>query len=168
MRGRRDGFTLVEVVVTFVVLALAAAVAVPAFMELAREDDLSVATRRLGEVLRAARDSAVRGGTTVALVVDSVSGLAWIDVPPAPGPPTPLGLPPGVRLEAPEARTRFTFAPSGRAFSTPVVLEGATRSRLVDVDPWTGDVVVRDASGARGSGPSSVPGAATRGGGGPP
>jgi prepilin-type N-terminal cleavage/methylation domain-containing protein len=79
------GFTLIELVAAFGILAMATAVAVPAFLRLIQDDDLTAATRRVETLFRLARDSAIAGGAPVTVVIDSVSGLVWLDVPPALG-----------------------------------------------------------------------------------
>jgi prepilin-type N-terminal cleavage/methylation domain-containing protein len=85
MRARRGGFTLLEVVATLVIVAVAAAVAAPAFRSLLVEDDVTVATHRIEALFRLARDSSIRTGQPVTVVVDSVSGLVWLDAPPFAG-----------------------------------------------------------------------------------
>jgi len=82
---RRRGFTLVELVLVFAILAAGTAVAVPAFLGLVRQDDLTRATSTVRDLFRVARDSAIAGGTPVAVVVASVSGLVWLDTPPPVG-----------------------------------------------------------------------------------
>lgn len=174
---RRGGFTLVELTAVFGILALIAVVAVPAFRRWVQEDDLTVATRRVEALLTLARDSAIRGGAPVSIVIDSVSGMVWLDaltsgdeVEPlalpaeatSPGAGswarattpatalvpeaeegTSLDLPPAVALEVSRARARFTFAPGGAAYADTLVLRTVTQARMVSLDPWTGDVVVR-------------------------
>ena len=157
------GFSLVEMIVVMGILALAAAVAAPAFRDWVREDDLTVAKRRVEALFRLARDSAIRGGTPVTVVIDSVTSLVWLDAPrlgiedsvdggkhssDPPGPAAVAGgasleLPGTVRLELSAARARFTFAPGGAAFADSLVLRTPLAKRLVTLDPWTGDVVVR-------------------------
>ena len=58
----------------------------------------------------------------------------------APG--EPLGLPEGVRMELPRARTRFTFEPTGAALADTLLLTGPFGQRVVTIDAWTGDVRV--------------------------
>jgi len=81
----RTGFTLVEMLVTLIILTIAAAVAAPAFRALYEEDPLTMAEHRLEALFRLARDSAIRGGQPVTVVIDSLSGLVWLDAPPFAG-----------------------------------------------------------------------------------
>jgi prepilin-type N-terminal cleavage/methylation domain-containing protein len=80
MTGRR-GWTLLEVVVVLLVLVLGALVAVPAFRGAGSnaDDGLAQATRRLEVLFGLARDSAIRAGTPVTLLIDSVAGRLWLD-----------------------------------------------------------------------------------------
>lgn len=191
-RGRlrvcRRGITLLELVVALLIISLAVGVAVPAFLDLGRQDDLTRATQRVETLFRLARDSAIRSGLPVTVVIDSVAELVWMDTPlriqlgsqaaPEEAPslfdrrgsafgamgvdPTatlallggerameevkagePLGLPPGVRMELPRARARFTFQPSGGALADTLLLTGVFGVRVVSIDPWTGDVRIR-------------------------
>lgn len=77
----RAGITLLELVTALLIISLAVAVAVPAFLSLGQEDDLHRATRRVETLFRLARDSAISSGLPVTVVIDSVSGLVWIDTP---------------------------------------------------------------------------------------
>jgi hypothetical protein len=58
-------------------------------------------------------------------------------------PGEPLGLPEGVRMELPRARTRFAFQPTGAALADTLLLTGSFGTLVVTVDPWTGDVRIR-------------------------
>ena len=58
-------------------------------------------------------------------------------------PGQPLGLPEGVRMELPRARSRFTFEATGAALADTLLLTGSFGTRAVTVDAWTGDVRVR-------------------------
>jgi len=57
-------------------------------------------------------------------------------------PGQPIGLPEGVRMELPRARSRFTFEPTGAALADTLVLTGPFGIRAVTIDAWTGDVRV--------------------------
>jgi Tfp pilus assembly protein FimT len=158
----RGGFTLMEIVVVFVIVALATALSVPAWRRWFQEDDMTVATRRIEALFRLARDSAIRGGEPVTVVIDSVTGHVWLDAPRPPliadsmyAPRTTLSveraaeeskgesleLPLSVTIELTQARARFEFAPSGAAYADSLVLKAPMGLRLITVNPWTGDVV---------------------------
>jgi prepilin-type N-terminal cleavage/methylation domain-containing protein len=81
----RPGFTLIEIIVTIIILTVAAAVAAPAFRALYQEDPLTAAEHRMEALFRLARDSAIRSGRPVTVVIDSLSGLVWLDAPPFAG-----------------------------------------------------------------------------------
>ena len=54
----------------------------------------------------------------------------------------PLDLPSSIRIELTKARARFTFAPSGAAWADSLVLSTSMGTRLLTLNPWTGDVIV--------------------------
>jgi len=158
--ARRAGFTLMEILVVFIILGAATALSVPAWRRWFQEDDMTMATRRIEALFRLARDSAIRGGEPVTVVIDSVSGNVWLDAPrpaaiadsayaPRAMPRAAgaaqtgesLELPAGVTIELTRARARFEFAPSGAAYADSLVLKATTGVRLITVNPWTGDVV---------------------------
>lgn len=78
---RREGITLLELVMALTIISLAVAVAVPAFLSLGRRDELTRASQRVQALFRLARDSAISSGLPVTVVIDSVSELVWIDTP---------------------------------------------------------------------------------------
>jgi len=80
-RPTRAGITLLELVMALTIISLAVAVAVPAFLSLGQQDDLTRASRRVHTLFRLARDSAISSGLPVTVVIDSVSELVWIDTP---------------------------------------------------------------------------------------
>nr|ALS89977.1 type II transport protein GspH [uncultured bacterium] len=157
----RAGFTLVEVFVVLIILGVMAAVAAPAFRTPPEEDDLTFATHQIEGLLKLARDSAVRGSTTVTLVIDSATTRAWLV-----GPfnenasesdaqaeihasdllaglqlGDPIVLPPGVRVQLTKTRARFSFGPAGAAFADSLELRSVLGNRLITINPWTGDVI---------------------------
>ena len=79
--GDRDGITLLELVMALTIIAMAVGVAVPAFLRLGEGDELARATRRVETLFRMARDSAIRSGLPVTVVIDSISELVWVDTP---------------------------------------------------------------------------------------
>ncbi len=78
---RIAGFTLIEVIVTLVILAVIAALAIPAFLRDPVIADMDDAQGRLEVLFRMARDSAVRSAIPVTVAFDSATGFAWLDVP---------------------------------------------------------------------------------------
>lgn len=200
----RRGFTLLELLVTLLILGIMAAVAAPAFVGDRPPPDLVDAEGRVEALFRMARDSAVRTATPVTVVVDSVSGLVWLDarapldaqLPPgwthdgalgeersppppgslagpssgtgltttgsfgggstlgrgrgtpggarAPGQGESLDLPATVRMELFQARSHFTFLPSGAARGDSLLLRTSKGEvRMVTLDPWTGRARIR-------------------------
>ena len=174
----RAGITLLELVMALTIIALAVGVAVPAYLSLGQQDELTQATRRVSTLFRLARDSAISSGLPVTVVIDSISELVWIDTPKriqlgsnadpqapvslfdegpdgidlamlggddaldALVPGEPIGLPEGIRMGLPRARARFTFEPTGAALADTLLLSGSLGTRVVTIDPWTGDVRV--------------------------
>jgi prepilin-type N-terminal cleavage/methylation domain-containing protein len=158
----RPGFTLLEIMAVLLILAFASALAVPAFRKFVEEDDMTKATRRIEALFRVARDSAVRSGWPVTVVIDSAyaqpgsatmranrsvtmgsgrlrTGLAAADHV-VQG--EDLDLPETVTLGVTRARARFEFAPSGASFPDTLFLRWSTGERMITVHRWTGDILV--------------------------
>ncbi len=154
--ARRDGFTLVELIVVMLILTLVAGVTVPALLA-GREpdDDMTGAVRRVEELFRLARDSAIRGGTAVTVVMDSATNLVWLvpDQAPEAGDGsggitlldegTALDLPATVEVLLGQTRARFTFLPTGATIGDSLVISHAGTAVRLTLDPWTGDVIAR-------------------------
>jgi prepilin-type N-terminal cleavage/methylation domain-containing protein len=75
----RGGFTLIEITVALLILTVMAAVAAPALLTHREPPPMETAQGRLEALFRMARDSAVRTATPVTVVLDSASGLVWLD-----------------------------------------------------------------------------------------
>lgn len=144
--ARRDGFTLVELIVVMLIMTLVAGVTVPALLA-GREadDDLTGAVRRVEELFRLARDSAIRGGTAVTVVMDSATSLVWLvpDRAPEGMDGTALDLPASVEVRLGQTRARFTFLPTGATIGDSIVIAHADATVRLTLDPWTGDVIAR-------------------------
>ena len=117
----QNGFTLIELATALFVLSLAVAVAVPAYRSLGEVDDLTQATRRVETLFRLARDSAIRSGLAVTVVIDSVDGLVWIDT------REPLGL---GSAEVREALAYPDYAPEPSMLSA--VVRGQSDDELLE------------------------------------
>jgi type II secretion system protein H len=162
VRCARGGFTLVEIVVVLLIIAIATAFTVPALLPPREDDDMTAALRRVDALFRLARDSAVRSGMPIAVVFDSATGGVWL-VPERAYATSPelttslssrpraapmrarledtgesLELPSSVRVEIGAARVRFLFTPAGASFGDTLVLRTGMQARTITLDPWTG------------------------------
>ena len=157
-KSNENGFTLVEMTVVIIILAVMAGVAIPAFRNWVQEDDLTIATRRLESLFKLARDSAVYSGSPMTVWMDSATSSVWLvgvssdttapdtlksrrpgEIAIKPG--ESIELPSSGRIELTHARARFRFAASGAVFADSLTLVSATQSRLLTLHPWTGDLV---------------------------
>jgi len=158
MRSARTGFTLIELVVVLLLIAVASAVTVPALLAPPQPTDIDYATQRFQLLFRLARDSAVSAGMPVTVSLDSVTAHAWlvtgdgranVDTAASIRPGAlrvdvgeSLELPASVRVQMTKARARFRFLPGGAAFGDTLLLRSGALSRALTLDPWTGDAIV--------------------------
>ena len=77
MLKKTAGFTLIELMVTVVILAIIATVAVPGFGNLIGENRLTSGTNLLMSSIRLARAEAVKRGTTVTFSTDGGLASGW-------------------------------------------------------------------------------------------
>jgi prepilin-type N-terminal cleavage/methylation domain-containing protein len=137
----RRGFTLWELVVVMVVLAITLGVAVPAYV---RFGATAAATPidELLDLLREARATAVRLQATVALVVDPKSGAFRLDTITAAGAgivrADTLSIDARRSIATDSARLRYLFRPTGAAFGDTFRVRGVDGERVVAVDAWNG------------------------------
>jgi general secretion pathway protein H len=142
------GFSLFELVVVLLILALAAAVAVPAVQSGWRAREIRQGTRELAGVMRGLRERALRTGVEQELVIEPdgqtyrwseggtarLPSAAWI-----------TGVHGGWRDE--EGRLGVIFYPNGGATAAGMVVGGADEQGLrfaIDVNALLGSVVIRD------------------------
>jgi prepilin-type N-terminal cleavage/methylation domain-containing protein len=141
MSGRRAGFTLREIAIVLVILAITTGVVVPAFARLDEQDAAQPADAVL-QLLRAARRTAIEWGITVRVVLDPTSGRFRVDTSGVGGTgtlaDTALQLESGTTIESDSARLRFVFQPNGAAMADSVVVHSGRATTVVSVDPWSG------------------------------
>ena len=142
----RRAFTLVEVIVVLIVIAIAGSIAVPELLEAldVGADEGEVAP--LTALLRDARRVSVEQTVVVTLVVDPEDGRYRADSSSIWGAALlregVLELEPGVQLQTDSVRLNFTFRPDGSVFGDTVVVSGRWGSSRVAVDRWTGAIRV--------------------------
>ena len=141
------GFTLIEVVVVLAILGITTAVALPAFVQLLDEDDLTTASREVVEVLQRARRAAIRTGREVKVTVAPDQGAYWIHFGSVAARDSVRSgrwvLAPPITLRARSERVVFRFDPKGPAFGDSLFVQSATRTAMIAVDQWTGIPYVR-------------------------
>jgi prepilin-type N-terminal cleavage/methylation domain-containing protein len=139
---RRRGFTLWEMAIVLLLLAVTAGIALPAFTRLGERDDTHPADA-LTQLLRNARRMAVERGTNVRVVLDPESGHFRVDTLGVAGAGViaedTLALSTtGTRLEADAPRVRYLFRATGAAIADSIIVRGAGKAVVVLVDPWSG------------------------------
>ena len=141
--GDRQGFTLLEMLIVIVIVAIVSAVTVPAFRA-TPDDEITASAKSLTTLMQRSRQTAVERGETVSLVVDADNARYWATIV-NPGSPDSvvsygtLELASGATLSADAARTRYVFAPTGSATGSPIVVRLESRAAVVTLDQWTGD-----------------------------
>jgi prepilin-type N-terminal cleavage/methylation domain-containing protein len=144
MRRPRDraGFTLIEMVIVMIIIAIVADVTIPAMLRLGVQQTTSA--DELHALLQNARSAALTRGMPVRVVIDAQTGEYRADTlgsggtgPIAAG---TLDVMSGVSFvtDSLSSRIRFTFLPSGVAFGDSVMVQGLDGLMKVTVDPLTG------------------------------
>ena len=138
---RRCGFTLFEMAIVLAIMALGAALAVPALSRLGTGKAPEAAAGLLA-ILHDARKSAIDRNVTVSLRIDPLTGRYRADTTGVAG--TGKFVEGTMLLDATEtlvteqARLRFFFRPTGAVFADSVLVRGLGTTVLVSVDPWSG------------------------------
>jgi prepilin-type N-terminal cleavage/methylation domain-containing protein len=137
----RDGFTLWELTMVLLVLAIAAGLAAPAFARFGAEQPEGSADRVLG-LLHDARKAAIDFNATTTLRLDPKTLNYAVDTSGVNGAgrlaegTLDLGL--TQTLETDKPRLQYLFRPSGAAFADTVIVRGGSVPLVVRVDPWSG------------------------------
>ncbi|MEP6765439.1 MAG: prepilin-type N-terminal cleavage/methylation domain-containing protein [Gemmatimonadaceae bacterium] len=140
-RNRR-GFTLMEMAVCLVVMAIAAAVVAPALARLGTDQPQSGADKYV-LLLKQARNFAIERNYTVIVRIDPVTNRFRVDTSGINGlgvlADSTLDLGASESLETTLDRLQYTFRPTGAVIGDSVIVRGIGTSSLVSVDAWTGE-----------------------------
>jgi prepilin-type N-terminal cleavage/methylation domain-containing protein len=140
----RRAFTLAELIVTLAIIAVAAAVTVPAIAQLGRQTQTAPTARAVLDLLHSARASALEKSATVTLVIDPATAHWWAAAF-TNGESRALGegrlsLEEGASITANVPRARWSFSPNGTASGDTVVAhERDGSARPIAVEPWNGE-----------------------------
>ena len=143
MRARR-GFTLWEMTIVLALVAISAAIVIPAWTDLGMTP-----SAQPGEVivslLRNTRKHAIENSQTVALRIDPTTGYYRVDTTGANG--TGMFVDGQIEMSAYESletdatRLQFIFRPTGAAMGDTVRVRGE-QTVMVGVDSWSGHALV--------------------------
>ena len=141
-RGNRPGFTLMEMAVCLVIMAVAAAVVAPAISRLG-EGKPETAGGQLVSLLKQSRTLAIERNYTVTVRIDPVSSRYRVDTTGTGGMgvyvDTVFSLGDTETLETSLDRLQFTFSPTGAVMGDTVIVRGIGTTSVLSVDAWTGE-----------------------------
>jgi prepilin-type N-terminal cleavage/methylation domain-containing protein len=138
---RRTGFTLWELTMVLLVMAIAATLAAPALARFGTEQPPGGADAILA-LLRDTRKAAISFNATATLRLDPKTLRFEVDTSGAFGTAElaqgtlDLGMSSSIVTDQP--RLRFVFEPTGAAFADTAVVHGGQIPLIVRVDPWSG------------------------------
>jgi prepilin-type N-terminal cleavage/methylation domain-containing protein len=138
---RRTGFTLWELTMVLVIMAIAATLAAPALARFGTEQPPGGADAMLG-LLRDTRKAAIQFNATATLRLDpktlsyEVDTAGAFGMAPLARGTLDLGMASTIRTDQP--RLQFVFEPTGAAFADTAVVNGGPIPLIVRVDPWSG------------------------------
>ncbi len=142
MTRERRGFTLLEMGVCLVIMAVAAAVVTPAIARLGNGKPESGADKFVA-LLKGARNFAIERNYTVTVRIDPVTSHFRVDTAGINGlgvlADSTLDLGASESLETNLDRLQYTFRPTGAVIADSVIIRGIGTSSLVTVDAWTGE-----------------------------
>jgi general secretion pathway protein H len=151
--ARSGGFTLLELLVVMVIIALLMALVPPLFSGAVPGARLKGAARDLAVELRYARSHAITRNQDMEVRLDLEPPAYAV----AGRPPRPL--PEGVKMQVVSARRerglqpashRVQFYPDGSSSGTRITLSGGNRSYRISVDWLTGRIDIAESSGDAG------------------
>ena len=141
-RSETTGFTLWELTMVLLVMAIAATLAAPAFARLGEDKATSGGADAMIGLLHDARKAAMDYDAVVTLRVDPLTLSYQADTSTSNGFGTlatgtlDLGL--AARLDTDQPRLQYVFQPTGAAYADSVVVRGGDLPLVVRVDPWSG------------------------------
>ena len=140
-RRVRAGYTLWELTMVLLVMAIAATLAAPAFARFGADQPAGGADAMLG-LLRDARKAAVEFNADVTLRLDPKTLDYALDTSGVNGSALfargTLDLGGAQSLVTDQSRLQYVFRATGAAFADSVVLRGGRVPLVVRVDPWSG------------------------------
>jgi general secretion pathway protein H len=148
-RAREGGFSLFELIVVLMIVAVASGLAAPGIQSGWRSREVRSGTRAIAAVMRGLRERAVRRGVEQELVIEpDGQTYAWGDAEATlPGGAAITGIRGGWRDH--DGRVRVVFYPNGGSSGIAMVigqLEGDSLRFAVRVDPLLGSVTIEDAT----------------------
>ena len=144
MRLRR-GFTLLEMAIILAVMAVSAALVIPAYTDLGLTPPV-LPGNALVVLLRDARRLAIEQSLTVAVRVDPATNYFRVDTTGVYGTgmfvdgTLEIGAYESLRTDLP--RLQYVFRPSGAALGDTVTVQGNSISAVLAVDAWSGEAVM--------------------------
>ena len=140
------GFTLIEMIVVLIVIAVIAGLTAPAMMRAVSASEDTSDAAALVALFRGARREAIERGTTVTVVLDPAEARYRADTSGPRGAgllkEDAIALGDGVSLESDSLRVRFTFRPDGSVFGDTLTVRGQWESSRISIDRWTGAIHV--------------------------
>jgi prepilin-type N-terminal cleavage/methylation domain-containing protein len=137
----RRGFTLFEMAIVLAIMALSAALVVPALARLGQDKQPEAAAGILA-LLKDARKTAIDHNAMVSLRIDPLTGRYRADTTGVAGTGQlgegTISLDATETLVTEQTRLTFIFRPTGAAFADSVLVRGLGATVLVSVDPWSG------------------------------
>ena len=149
-RTSQSGFSLFELIVVLMIVAVASGLAAPGITSGWRAREVRTGTRSLAAVMRGLRERAIRRGVEQELVIQADGQTySWSDGKEAtlPGGAAVTGIRGGWRDQ--DGGVRVVFYPNGGSSGIAFVvgqLEGDSLSFAIRVDPMLGSVVIQDAT----------------------